>query len=389
VKPDNGTNENASPHFSEAGQDAGKAKQMPAEINMDRRRFLGDAMMTIAAAQFGIAGCANAQSSGVVRLTDEGDLPSLGGATTWLNSPPLTAQGLRGKVVLVNFWTFSCINSIRVLPYLRVWSARYKSQGLVVIGVQAPEFEFEKNVDNVRWAVKDRTIDYPIAIDNDLTIWQAFGNDAWPAFYFVDAHGHIRHRQSGEGEYEQSELVIQQLLAEAGSKGIGSELTKVEGVGIEAAPDWTDQRSPESYVGYDRAENFASPGGENWDKRLVYAGPATLKLNHWALTGDWTVKKQFAQLNAPNGRIAYRFHARDLHFIMSPSAPGTTVRFRVTIDGQPPGEAHGVDVDPQGNGTVIESRLYQLIRQPQPIVDRLFEIDFLDSGVEAFDFTFG
>jgi thiol-disulfide isomerase/thioredoxin len=357
--------------------------------NTDRRRFLSNAAMTMAAAQLGIAGCAKAQSNGAVRLSIEGDLPSLGGATGWLNAQPLTTRSLRGSVVLVNFWTFSCINSIRVLPYLRAWAAKYKNQGFVVIGVQAPEFEFEKSVDNVRWAVKDRMIDYPIAIDNDLAIWRAFDNNSWPALYFVDARGHVRHHRFGEGEYEQSEEVIQQLLAEAGVRGIDHELDKVEGVGIEAAPDWADIKSPESYVGFERAENFASPGGEAWDRRHVYAHPATLKLNHWALAGDWTAKKQFALLNQPNGQIAYRFHARDLHLIMGPSAPATTVRFRVTIDGQPPGTAHGVDVDGQGNGTVIEHRLYQLIRQPEPVADHQFQIEFLDPGVEAFDFTFG
>lgn len=362
---------------------------MSVEISADRRRFLGRAAMTIAAAQLGIAGCAKAESAGAIELPVEGDLPSFAGTTTWLNSSPLTAQGLRGSVVLVNFWTFSCINSIRVLPYLRAWAGKYKNQGLVVIGVQAPEFEFEKNVDNVRWALKDRMIDYPIAIDNNLTIWRAFDNDYWPALYFVDARGHIRHHQFGEGDYEQSEIVIQKLLVGAGSQGVGNQLAKVEGVGIEAAPDWADLRSPESYVGYEQAANFVSPGGESWDKRHVYAGPSNLKLNHWALTGDWTAKKQFALLNAPNGQISYRFHARDLHLIMGPSAPGSAVRFRVTIDEQPPGAAHGVDVDGQGNGTVTQPRLYQLIRQPRPIVDRQLQIEFLDSGVEAYDFTFG
>ncbi len=362
---------------------------MSGEINTDRRRFLSAAVMTIAAAQLGLAGCANARSTEAARLPVGGDLPYLGGATAWLNSKPLTARSLRGSVVLVNFWTFSCINSIRVLPYLRAWAAKYTSHGLVVIGVQSPEFEFEKNIDSVRWAVKDRMIDYPVAIDNDLTIWRAFDNDYWPALYFVDGRGHIRHHQFGEGEYERSEVVIQQLLTEAGVRGIGPELAKVEGVGIEAAPDWNDLRSSESYVGYDRAENFASPGGEAWDKRHVYAGPSKLKLNQWALSGDWTARKQFALLNASNGQIAYRFHARDLHFIMGPSAPGASVRFRVAIEGQAPGSAHGVDVDGRGSGTVIQQRLYQLIRQPGPIMDRQFTIEFLDSGVEAFDFTFG
>jgi len=362
---------------------------MSLEISLDRRRFLANAVMTVSAAQFGIAGCANAESAAGIRLPSEGEFPPLSGATGWLNAQPLAVRSLRGSVVLVNFWTFSCINSIRVLPYLRVWASNYKSQGLVVIGVQAPEFEFEKSVDNVRWAVKDRMIEYPIAIDNDLAIWHAFKNEYWPALYFIDAQGHIRHHQFGEGEYERSEVVIQQLLAEAGAQGIDHDSANVEGVGIEAAPDWADLRSPESYVGYDRAENFASPGGEVSDKRHIYDCPLTLKLNHWALSGDWTAKKQLALLNSPNGRIAYRFHARDLHLIMGPSAPGTTVHFRVTIDGQPPGTARGVDVDGQGKGTVTQQRLYQLIRQQQPIVDRQFEIEFLDAGVEAFDFTFG
>ena len=362
---------------------------MQVKINPDRRSFLRDAMKSIAVAQLGMAGCAMALSTGTDKLSVEGDLPSFAGATTWLNSQPLTPRGLRGTVALVNFWTFSCINSIRVLPYLRAWAAKYKNQGLVVIGVQAPEFEFEKNVENVRWAVKDRMIDYPIAIDNELAIWRAFQNNYWPALYFVDARGQIRHHQFGEGEYEQSEIVIQRLLADAGAQGVGRESAKVEGVGIEAAPDWASLKSPESYIGYDLAQNFASPGGEPWNKRRIYVGPSALKLNHWALSGDWTAKKQFVLLNLPNGRIAYHFHARDLHLIMGPSAPGTSVRFRVAIDGQPPGIAHGVDVDGEGKGTVTQQRLYQLIRQSKPIVDRQFEIEFLDPGAHAVDFTFG
>jgi thiol-disulfide isomerase/thioredoxin len=362
---------------------------MSVEISLDRRRFLANAVMSIGAARLGIAACMNAESPAAIRLPSEGEFPPLSGATAWLNSPPLTARGLRGSVVLVNFWTFSCINSIRVLPFLRTWAAKYKNQRLVVIGVQAPEFEFEKRVENVGWAVKDRMIDYPIVIDNDLAIWRAFNNEYWPALYFIDAGGHIRHHQFGEGEYERLEIVIQQLLAEAGAQGIGHDSANVEGVGIEAAPDWADLRSPESYVGYVLAENFASSGGEVSGKPHIYVCPSTLKLNHWALSGDWTAKKQFALLNSPNGRIAYRFHARDLHLIMGPSAPGTSVRFRVMIDGQAPGIAHGVDVDGEGKGTVREQRLYQLIRQQLPIVDRQFEIEFLDPGVEAFDFTFG
>jgi thiol-disulfide isomerase/thioredoxin len=324
-----------------------------------------------------------------VQLSVEGELPSFGGATGWLNSEPLTAAGLRGKVVLVEFWTYTCINWLRTLPYVRAWAEKYKDQGLVVIGVHSPEFEFEKNVDNVRRAAKDMRVDYPIAIDSDHAIWRAFRNQYWPALYFVDAQGRIRHHQFGEGEYEQSEMIIQQLLAEAGIGGVGHELVSVDGHGAEAAADWGSLKSPENYVGYERTENFASPGGAVLDKRRVYAAPARLRLNHWALSGDWTVGKQATVLNKANGRIAYRFHARDLHLVMGLAARGTSVRFRVLIDGQPPGAAHGIDVDDQGNGTVTEQRLYQLIRQPKPIADRQFEIEFLDSGVEALAFTFG
>ncbi len=301
----------------------------------------------------------------------------------------MTAAGLRGKVVLIDFWTYSCINWRRSLPYVRAWADKYKDQGLVVIGVHAPEFAFEKNVDNVRRAAKEVRVDYPIAIDSDHAIWRAFDNQYWPALYFVDAQGRIRHHQFGEGEYEQSEKIIQQLLAEAGSSGIGHELVSVDARGVEAAADWGSLKSPENYVGYERTENFASPGGAVLDKPRVYAAPARLRLNHWALSGDWTVEKQATVLNKANGRIAYRFHARDLHLVMGPAARGTSVRFRVLIDGQPPGAAHGIDVDDQGNGTVAEPRLYQLIRQPKPVADRQFEIEFLDSGVEAFAFTFG
>jgi len=260
---------------------------------------------------------------------------------------------------------------------------------LVVISVHTPEFAFEQNIDNVRRAVQDVRIEHPIAIDNDYAIWRAFKNHYWPALYFVDAQGHIRHHQFGEGEYEQSEMIIQQLLAETGIGDIGHELVSVDARGIEAAPDWGSLRSPENYVGYARTENFASPGGAVLDERRVYAAPAQLRLNQWALEGDWTVENQATVLNTANGRIAYRFHARDLHLVMGPAARGTSVRFRVLIDGQPPGAAHGIDVDDQGNGTVSEQRLYQLIRQSQPITDRLFEIEFLDPGVEAYAFTFG
>jgi thiol-disulfide isomerase/thioredoxin len=323
------------------------------------------------------------------RLPIEGELPSLGGATGWLNSRPLTAAGLRGKVVLIDFWTYTCINWLRQLPYVRAWAEKYKDQGLVVIGVHTPEFAFERDVDNVRRAAKDMRVDYPVAIDNDYTIWRAFNNSYWPALYFVDAQGHIRHHHFGEGEYEESEMILQQLLEEAGNGGIGHDLVSVDAQGAEAGADWGSLRSPENYLGYERTENFASPGGAVLDEPRVYEAPARLRLNHWALSGDWTIEQQATVLNEANGRIAYHFHARDLHLVMGPAARGTSVRFRVFIDGQPPGAAHGIDVDDQGNGTVSEQRLYQLIRQPKPIADRLLEIEFLDSGVEALAFTFG
>jgi len=324
-----------------------------------------------------------------VKLPIEGEMPSLGGATGWLNSQPLTTAGLRGKVVLIDFWTYTCINWLRTLPYVRAWAEKYQAQGLVVIGVHSPEFAFEKNLDNVRRAAKDQKVTYPIAIDSDHAIWRAFKNEYWPALYFVDAQGRIRHHHFGEGEYEQSEKIIKQLLAGAGSGGIGPELVSVAGRGAEAAADWGSLKSPENYLGYERTANFASPGGAVLDKRRVYASPAQLRLNHWALSGEWTVGKQVTVLNKANGRIAYRFHARDLHLVMGPAAQGTSVRFRVLIDGQAPGAARGIDVDDKGNGTVSEQRLYQLIRQPKPITDRQFEIEFLDSAVEAFAFTFG
>ena len=322
-------------------------------------------------------------------LSVEGELASLGSATAWLNSEPLTAHSLRGKVVLIDVWTYTCINWLRTLPYVRAWAEKYKPLGLVVIGVHAPEFPFERNVDNVRRAVKDMGLVYPIAIDNDFAIWRSFKNEYWPALYFVDAQGRVRHHHFGEGDYEQSERFIQKLLAEAGATGISQELVSVEGHGVETAADWGSLRSPENYIGYERTERFASPGGAVFGKPHVYTAPPHLSLNHWALSGDWGVERRASVLNKPNGRIVYRFHARDLHLVMGPAARGAPVRFRVLLDEQPPGAAHGTDVDEQGNGTVSEQRLYQLIRQPKPIADRLFEIEFLDLGVEAYAFTFG
>jgi thiol-disulfide isomerase/thioredoxin len=324
-----------------------------------------------------------------VQLPVEGSLPSLAGATGWLNSPPLTAAGLRGKVVLVDFWTYTCINWLRTLPYLRAWAQTYQDHGLVVIGVHTPEFDVEHDLDNVRRAVKDLRVDYPIAVDSDYAIWTAFDNHYWPALYVVDAQGQVRHHRFGEGGYQQVEMILRQLLTEAGAGGIDQDLVSVDAGGVEAPADWDSLWSPENYLGYERTENFASPDGAVLGTRQVYAVPARLRLNHWAVAGDWTVNRQAIVLNAPDGRIAYRFHARDLHLVMAPTAPGSPIRFRVRIDGQPPGAAHGVDIDDQGNGTLTEPRLYQLVRQPGPIGERTFEVSFLDPGVQAYAFTFG
>ena len=329
------------------------------------------------------------QARSTLRLPIEGTLPSLAGATAWLNSPPLSPADLRGKVVLLDVWTYTCINWLRTLPYVRAWADKYKDHGLVVIGVHSPEFPFEHDVDNVRRAATEMRAAYPVAIDNNFAIWNALNNQYWPALYVVDAQGRIRHHQFGEGGYEQSERIIQQLLLEAGNSGVGHDLATVDARGLEAPAAWSDLKSPENYVGYDRTEHFASSGGALRDRQRVYAVPARLPLNHWALSGDWTMTKRAVVLNKPNGRIAYRFHARDVHLVMGPATSGSPVRFRVLIDGKAPGPAHGTDVDDQGVGTVGAQRLYQLIRQSTPIADRTFEIEFLDPGVEAYAFTFG
>jgi thiol-disulfide isomerase/thioredoxin len=323
------------------------------------------------------------------QLPVEGHLPGFDGATGWLNSPPLTAEGLRGHVVLVNFWTYTCINWLRTLPYVRAWAEKYQQHGLTVIGVHTPEFDFEHDLDNVRREVNDLGVDYPVATDNDYAIWTAFDNHYWPALYFVDAQGQIRHHRFGEGDYEMSEMILQQLLTEAGSDGTDQELVSVDARGVEVAADWDSLRSPENYLGYERTDNFVSPTGSILETSYAYAAPTRLGLNHWALSGDWTVKRQAIVLNQAGGRILYRFHARDLHLVMGPTTPGSPVRFRVHLDEQPPDVAHGSDVDDQGNGTLTQPRLYQLIRQPGPVTERTFEITFLDPGVHAYAFTFG
>jgi len=324
-----------------------------------------------------------------VQLPVEGTMPSLEGATGWLNSPPLPTAELRGHVVLVQFWTYTCINWLRTLPYLRAWADRYQQYGLVLVGVHTPEFDFEHDLDNVRRAVQDLRVDYPVVADNDYAIWSAFDNHYWPALYFVDAQGQIRHHRFGEGDDEQSEMVVQRLLTDAGAEGIDQSLVSVDALGVEAPADWDSLWSPENYLGYQRTDNFASSNGAVLETPHVYAAPARLRLNHWALAGDWTAKRQAIVLNQAEGRIAYRFHARDLHLVMGPARRGRSVRFQVRIDGERPGAAHGTDLDDQGNGTLTDPRLYQLIRQPGPISDRTCEVTFLDPGVQAYAFTFG
>ena len=324
-----------------------------------------------------------------LNLPNEGHLPSLEGAIEWLNSPPLTASGLRGAPVVVDFCTYTCINWIRTLPYVRAWAEKYREQGLVVIGVHTPEFSFEKDLENVRRALSQMEVAYPIAVDSDHAIWDAFANQYWPALYFIDAQGHIRHHRFGEGDYDRSEAVIQQLLADAGVDDVGDELVSVEGDGPEAPADWDSLGSSETYLGYGRTDRFASLDRFVPAERQTYVVPERLRANHWALSGAWTSNLEAVVLDEPGGRIAYQFDARDVHLVMGPRAGGPSVRFRVFIDGEPPGVAGGSDVDAEGSGTLIEPRMYQLIRQPGPIRDRRFEIEFLDAGAEAFVFTFG
>jgi cytochrome c biogenesis protein CcdA/thiol-disulfide isomerase/thioredoxin len=335
---------------------------------------------------------AQATPGGAAPLPVEGVLPTLNGAVQWLNSPPLTVQDLRGKVVLVDFWTYSCINCLRSLPYVKAWAQKYKDQGLVVIGVHAPEFAFERNIDNVKKAVHDLGVDYPVAIDNNYAIWRALNNQYWPAHYFVDAKGQIRYHHFGEGDYAESEKVIQQLLAEAGHASASKVALGIAGTsaqGVQAAADNADMQSGETYIGYERAENFASPGGEAEDKVHTYSAPSQPAVNDWGLAGTWKVGAEHATLAAASGRIVYRFHARDLHLVLGPGQDGKPVRFRVSVDGAAPGAAHGTDVAADGSGTVTEQRLYQLVRQTGDVADHTFSIEFLDPGVQAYAFTFG
>jgi thiol-disulfide isomerase/thioredoxin len=315
--------------------------------------------------------------------------PPRPGSQTWLNSPPLTVADLRGKVVLVNFWTYSCINSLRPLPYVRAWAKKYQDRGLVVIGVHAPEFGFEHDAANVRRALADQGVSYPVVLDNDFRIWRAFGNSAWPAFYFVGADGRVRRKALGEGRYEDSERAIQALLSEARKTPVADPIGPIAGTGWQAAPDWDDERSPETYVGYAKAVGFEPDGGLRQDVTAPYQAPARLPLNHWSLSGQWKAAGEFTALVGASGAIAYRFHARDLNLVLAPPADGHFVRFRVRIDGAAPGADHGFDTDVEGRGRLDFPRLYQLVRQSRPVADRTFEIEFQDPGARAYVFTFG
>jgi len=308
-----------------------------------------------------------------------GHLPGFDGATGWLNSEPLTPAGLRGKVVLVDFWTYTCINWLRTLGYVRAWAKKYEDHGLVVVGVHTPEFPFEKDPDNVRWAAKEMRVEYPVALDPNYAVWRAFSNHYWPAVYIADAEGRIQHHQFGEGGYDECERVIQRLLREAGRDGIGDDLVSPTLEGFEVQADWTNLESPETYLGSEQAQNFVGTD----------VPPDSLRLNQWALARDWTIEGGASVLNEAGGRIAFRFHARDVNLVLGPRTPGTSIPFRVLVDGGPPGDAHGLDVDEEGNGMVVHQRLYQLIREPGSITDRTFEIAFLEPGVEGYVFTFG
>jgi cytochrome c biogenesis protein CcdA/thiol-disulfide isomerase/thioredoxin len=349
-----------------------------------------DAAGDVAPSEAGAAGLGGAGPVSAPPI--EGAMPGLAGATAWLNSPPLTAESLRGKVVLVDFWTYSCINCLRSLPYVKAWYAKYKDHGLVIVGVHSPEFAFEKDAANVARAVKDLDVRYPVALDNNYAIWRRFDNHYWPAHYFVDAQGRMRGHHFGEGEYAQTEQILRQLLTEAGNTDLpaASAMNAAALTGIEAQADATHNQSGETYVGYGRAEKFSSPGGDLVeDREHTYTLPAALALNHWALAGKWRVDEEKAVLRGATGTIAFHFNARDLHLVLGVGTNGKPVRFRVLLDGAAPGASHGADTDANGAGVVTDQRLYQLIRQGDVIGEHQFSIEFLDVGVQAYAFTFG
>ena len=346
-----------------------------------RRQFLGRAAMTVAAARLGLPGAADAKDR------EPRELAALARASEWFNAPRPTAAGLLGKVVVVDFWTYTCINWLRTLPYRRAWARRY-GPGLVLIGVHTPEFPFEHNLDNVRRSVREMRIDYPVVVDNDYAIWRAFKNSYWPALYMIDARGRVRQHHFGEGNYDGSERAMQRLLVESGTARVEG-LVTIEASGVEAPADWENLKSPETYLGFDRTQNFASSGGAVLERRRGYTAPTRVALNHWALSGDWAFGHQAVSLQGNRGRLVHRFHARDVNLVMGPSRLDAALPFRVSIDGRSPGAARGTDVEDSGHGTATEQRLYQLIRQPKPIVERTFEIEFLAPGAEVYAFTFG
>ncbi len=359
---------------------------------MDRRSFLKTSMLAISGARVAAwlakpVPTANAAESQRA-LPVEGPLPDLGGAVAWLNSTPLSSKSLRGKVVLVNFWTYSCINSLRPLPYVKTWAEKYREAGLVVIGVHTPEFSFEKERTNVEQALRDLKVTYPVAMDSDYRIWQSFNNQYWPAFYFIDGKEQIRYHHFGEGEYGEAERVIQELLKNNGATSLGDNVVSTSANGVEAAPG-TDVQSPETYIGYRQAERFASPERQAHNARKTYTPPPKLALNRWGLSGVWDVGAESAVLQAASGKIVFQFHSRDLHMVLGPAKNGKPVRFKVTLNGVAPAIDHGVDSASDGAGEVREYRLYQLIRQKRQVEGRAFEIEFLDPGVQAFAFTFG
>lgn len=322
-------------------------------------------------------------------LPEEKDGPSLDGATGWCNTRPLDLAQLRGKVVLIDFWTYTCINWRRTLPYVNAWAAKYKDKGLVVIGVHTPEFSFEQNKDNIDHAIREMGVSYPVAVDSEYKVWGAFENNYWPALYLIDSNGKIRFQKFGEGEYRESELMIQRLLKEVSPNDIPDKLVAVKANGFEAAADWQNVKSGENYVGYGNTQGFASPGGIAFDKQITYTIPSKLQLNQWALWGEWTIKKDRVLLTKRQGKLVYRFHARDLNLVMAPNIRGSVIKFRVLIDGKEPGLAHGLDINPDGLGLLNEPRMYQLIRQQGTIAEHEFQIEFLNENVNVYDFTFG
>ncbi|SFQ38036.1 redoxin family protein [Parafilimonas terrae] len=357
----------------------------------DSRRKLGALVITICFAgivSMSFSGNYSNESMQNDKPYMKSELSSISKADAWINADGLTAEVLKGKVVLIEFCTYTCINWLRTMPYVRAWSEKYKNKGLVVIGVHTPEFPFERNIDNVRKSMQDMKIQIPVAIDNNYAIWNAFSNRYWPALYFIDVKGRIRYSKFGEGDYEESEKVILQLLKETGINDSDNDLVATEGEGIELAADLNNLASPENYLGYERMENFSSHGLVH-EKPYSYTLPGYLNLNQWGVSGKWTIGKDRISLNEANGKIVYRFHSRDMHIVMGPSSPDASIRFRVLIDGKPPGQAHGIDIDEQGYGDVKEQRLYQLIRQQDTIIDRDVEIEFLNGGAEAFSVTFG